>query len=199
MKVAESDLNKIINNSNPYKDIRKIPTLVAEIEDGFEQRLKEKIEEAVEYINKDYEYLKLRSDQYGVSHSTKDEVINSYDSFIEQVKEEKDIYKVDAKVTQSSRKREYLENLISKDIKTTEEKDKKLREQQISVETKGNEKSEEIKTMEKPKKVVEKVKISNLVAISSIKTEVEVDIYIRELEAKLKGILRTNKEIEIEK
>ena len=53
--------------------------------------------------------------------------------------------------------------------------------------------------MEKPKKVVEKVKISNLVAISSIKTEVEVDIYIRELEAKLKGILRTNKEIEIEK
>lgn len=199
MKVTEGDLNKILNNSNPYRDIRKIPTLVANLEEGFKERLKGKVEEAINHINTDYEYLKLRSDQYGVSHTTKDKVISNYNLLIEQVKEESDIYKVDAKIAQSLGKKNYLETIISNDITATEEKDRKLREQPAAVEPKGTEKPEVIKPVERPKKVVEKVKINNLVAINLIKTEAQVDVYIRELENKLKGILRANKEIEIEK
>ncbi|MCR1973065.1 BREX system P-loop protein BrxC [Clostridium sporogenes] len=195
MAEALARLNKILNNSLPYRDIRKISSLVEEIEVGFSQKLKEKRQEAISAINEDYSFLKLRSDQYGVSYNTKDKLIKDYDILIEEIKEQDDIYRIDAKIAQSNMKKKHFEEVIAKDIKETEEKDRKLREKKLPIDSKGN---VTVIPVEKPKKEVEKIKISNLVDVTSIKTEVEVDIYLRALSVKLKDVIRNNKEIEIE-
>ena len=189
------NLNKILNNPIPYKDIRKIISLVDEIEAELEKKLEEKREEATKMVSSDYEFLKLQSNQYGVSYSTKDRLINEYDLLILEIREQKDIYRIDAKITQSSRKRENFEELIAKDVKETEEKDKKLQAKPLDVEPKGAVVNVPV---EKPKKAIEKVKVSSLLNVKSIKTEQEVDVYIRELSIQLKKIIRSNKEIEIE-
>lgn len=199
MKNALNGLNKIINNVIPYREIRKIASLIEIIELGFEEKLKEKIEEAVKIVSEDYELLKLRSNQYGVSHITKDNIINAYDSLIEDIKNQSDIYRIDAKITQSNMKRKYFEGTISNDITKTEEKDRKLREKPLDIIPKGTDGDEISKPIEKPKKIIERVKINNLIDITSIKTEADVDIYLRALSNKLKDIIRSNKEIEIEK
>lgn len=186
-------LNEIINNPIPYRYIRKIPTIIEKIEKAFEERLDEKIKEAINSINEDYDYLKLRTREYGVSYITKDNIIKKYDEFIKEVQEEKDIYKVDAKITQSRHMRNYLEDKISKDIEKTKIDDEELFKN-------NNKETEKLNIeLEKPKKPVQKVKIDRLVQISSLKTESDVDIYIKELSNKLKDIIKSNKEIEIEK
>lgn len=192
MLQAFNSIKNIINNPIPYKDIRKITSFIEEIEVGFEEKLNEKREEALKIVNADYDLLKLRLGQYGVSHITKDRLINDFDGIISEIKGLKDIYRIDAKITQSSMKKKYYEELIAKDIKETEEKDRKLREKPEDYNPVPTPK-------EKPKKEVQKVKINNLVDISSIKTEEDVDVYLRVLSSKLKDIIRNNKEIEIEK
>lgn len=189
-------LNKILNNPIPYTDIRKIISFVDEIEIKLDEKLEEKREEAIKLVNADYEFLKLQSNQYGVSYSTKDRLISEYDLLISEVREQKDIYRIDAKITQSSRKRENFEEIIAKDIKETEEKDKKLQAKSLNTTTTGTATTKV--PVEKPKKVIEKVKVSSLINVKSIKTEQEVDVYIRELSMQLKKIIRSNKEIEIE-
>lgn len=188
-------LNKILNNPIPYKDIRKIISFVDEIEAELEKKLEEKREEAISSVNADYEFLKLQSNQYGVSYSTKDRLISEFDLLISEVREQKDIYRIDAKITQSSRKRENFEKIIAKDIKETEEKDKKLQTKPLNTTNTATVGSVPVG---RPKKVIEKVKVSNLLNVKSIKTEQEVDVYIRELSMQLKKIIRSNKEIEIE-
>lgn len=188
-------LNKILNNPIPYKDIRKVISFVDEIEGELEKKLEEKREEAIRTVNADYEFLKLRSNQYGVSYSTKDRLTSEYDLLISEVREQKDIYRIDAKITQSSRKRENFEKIIAKDIKETEEKDKKLQTKPLNT---TNIVAVDNVTVGIPKKVIEKVKVSSLLNVKSIKTEQEVDVYIRELSMQLKKIIRSNKEIEIE-
>ncbi|MBD7913943.1 BREX system P-loop protein BrxC [Clostridium sp. Sa3CUN1] len=188
-------LNKILNNPIPYKDIRKIISFVDEIEAELEKKLEEKREEAISSVNSDYEFLKLQSNQYGVSYSTKDRLISEYDLLISEVREQKDIYRIDAKITQSSRKRENFEKIIAKDIKATEERDKQLQTKSLNT---TNTATICNVPVERPKKVIEKVKVSSLLNVKSIKTEQEVDVYIRELSMQLKKIIRSNKEIEIE-
>lgn len=188
-------LNKILNNPLPYNEIRKIISLVDNIEKELDKKLEEKRDEAIKAVNDDYDFLKLQSNQYGVSYNTKDRIIKDYELLISEIKEQSDIYRIDAKITQSSRRRETLEEAILSDIKATEEKDKKLKEKPLVSE--GNEKTINI-TEEKPKKEIEKVRLSSLVNIRSLKTEQEVDVYMRQLSIQLKKIIRENKEIEIE-
>ena len=199
MIISEEALNKILNNPIPYRDIKKIPTLVNELEEGFSEKLKEKIQEALKSVNEDYEYLKLRANQYGVSYITKDNVIKFYDSCLEEIKEEKSIYKVDAKVMQSLRRKEQLEMTISNDIEETEEKDRKLTQNPVTHISTYDGTKDVVIPIERPKKIIEKVNLSDLVNINSLKTEAQVEAYVRELSVKLKNIIRSNKEIEIKK
>ena len=201
MQESLNSINKIINNPIPYREIRKITSLVDEIELGFVEKVKEKRKEALELVNSDYDYLKLRSSQYGVSHITKDRLINDFNQIISGIEELQDIYRIDAKVAQSTQKRRYFEEIISKDIKETEEKDKKLIDTTIINETpvEEEEKYPNSNQVEKPKKEVQKVNMNNLIDITNIKTEDDVDIYLKALAIKLKDIIRNNKEIEIEK
>lgn len=201
MQESLNSINKIINNPIPYREIRKITSLVDEIELGFVEKVKEKRKEALELVNSDYDYLKLRSSQYGVSHITKDRLINDFNQIISGIEELQDIYRIDAKVAQSTQKRRYFEEIISKDIKETEEKDKKLIDTTIINETpvEEEEKYPNSNQVEKTKKEVQKVNMNNLIDITNIKTEDDVDIYLKALAIKLKDIIRNNKEIEIEK
>ena len=89
--------------------------------------------------------------------------------------------------------------MISKDIKETEEKDQKLRNPVVNETPSGETKYPTSTPVDKPKKEIQKVKINNLVNITNIKTEDDVDIYLKELAIKLKDIIRNDKEIEIEK
>lgn len=105
-------LKKIINNPLPYSMIRKIMSLVDEIEESLNKKLEEKREESINTVNADYEFLKLQSNQYGVSYKTKDALIKDYDSIVSEIREQRDIYRIDAKIAQSSRRREYYLSLI---------------------------------------------------------------------------------------
>lgn len=204
-KLYESILN-ILEDITPYKDIKNIPTYVEEIEKGLEEKLKEKKVIALGLINKDYDFLKLRAKQYGVASDTKAKIIKEFDNLIEEIKEQQDIYKVDAKITQSSFKRNYFDEKITQDIQKSKENDEKLKEKSnegiIDIVISGVE-FKETKTVEvkpeKYKKEVEKVIISKLVDITLLKTEKDVEVYIEQLTAKLKGIIRSNKEVEIER
>ena len=204
-KLYESILN-ILEDITPYKDIKNIPTYVEEIEKGLEEKLKEKKVIALGLINKDYDFLKLRAKQYGVASDTKAKIIEEFDNLIEEIKEQQDIYKVDAKITQSSFKRNYFDEKITQDIQKSKENDEKLKEKSnegiIDIVISGVE-FKETKTVEvkpeKYKKEVEKVIISKLVDITLLKTEKDVEVYIEQLTAKLKGIIRSNKEVEIER
>lgn len=200
MKKTYENVLNILKDIRPYKDIKKIPTYVEEIEKRFEEKLKEKKAIALESINEDYDFLKLRAEQYGVATDTKEKIIEEFDNFVEEVKEQQDIYKVDAKVTQSSIKRKYFDEKIAQDIHKAEESDIKLKEKsniRLVIESKGTTKVQF--KPEKPKKEVEKVRISELVDISLLKTEKDVEVYISQLTTKLKDIIRSNKEVKIER
>ncbi|MCD2347232.1 BREX system P-loop protein BrxC [Clostridium guangxiense] len=185
-------LDDILNNPIPYKKIRNIVEIAENIEKGFNIIIEEKKENAETKINTDFEYCSLKSSQYGVSNSTVEKIKTFYDNLLLRVNEYADIFKIDASVTQSNNKKEYYEKLINKEI----EEFKKKEEEETK---KGNVVNEPPAVKHTPiQKQVEKIRVSKLVDIRLLKTENDVEIYIRELKNKLKKIIDENKEIEIE-
>ncbi|MFL0251153.1 BREX system P-loop protein BrxC [Clostridium neuense] len=185
-------LDDILNNPIPYKKIRNIVEIAQNIEKGFSVIIEEKKENAKTKINTDFEYCSLKSSQYGVSNSTAEKIKTFYNHLLLRVNEYTDIFKIDASVTQSNNQKEYYEKLINKEI----EEFKKKEEEETK---KGNVVNEPPAVKHTPiQKQVEKISVSKLVDIRLLKTENDVEIYIRELKSKLKKIIDENKEIEIE-
>jgi hypothetical protein len=178
-------LRDIVQDPIPYKKIKDIPELVHHLEIWFERVLNEKKENARNKVKNDIDYLSLLTLQYGVSKQTKEKVENYYQNLIERIESFTDIYKVDATVSQSTSFKERMENEIQQEIREWERK--KETGGGVIVEHAGP----------PIQKQVQMVKVTQLVNFKTLKTESEVDHYIKELSAKLKQILKENKEIKL--
>lgn len=182
-------LNEILKDPIPYKKVRNIIDIVSNIEKGFNLIVENKKVAAKERIKNDYDYCLLKSSQYEVTSNISENIKLFYDKQLSEIENYKDIYRLDAAITISSNKREYFERQIENEIvaykKSVEEESKK----NIVKETK--------KIEIKPKKI-EKVVVSKLVDIKSLRTEADIEVYIRELKNRLTSIIKEDKEIEIE-
>lgn len=186
-------LNEILNDPIPYKKIRNILDIASNIEKGFNLIIENKKETAKEKIKNDYDYCLLKSNQYGVGSNLSETIKMFYDKQLDDIENYKDIYRLDASITISSNKREYFERQVDNEILAYKRKLEEEAKKNIVKETK-----EEIKTPETKPKKVEKVVVSKLVDIKSLKTEADIEVYIRELKNRLTSIIKEDKEIEIE-
>jgi hypothetical protein len=185
-------LDDILHDPIPYKRIRNIIDIAQNIEKGFNAIIQEKKDNAKTKIKNDFEYCLLKSNQYGVSSKTAELIKTFYNNLVSKIDEYTDIFKIDASITQSNNQKEYYEKFINKEI----EEYKKKKEEESKKDTTIAD-PPIVQPTPIPKKV-EKVSVSKLVAIKSLKTENDIEIYIRELKNKLKNIINDNKEIEIE-
>ena len=185
-------LDEILHDPIPYKEIRNIIDIVNIIEKGFQIIIDEKGQKAKEKVKIDFEYCMLKVNQYGVRNETAEMIKAYYNNLISKIDQYTDIFKIDASITQSNSRKDYYENMINKEIAEYQRK----KEEEAK---KGGTIKETSTGSENPvQKAIEKVRVSRLVTIKSLKTEEDIDVYVRELKNKLKQIIKDNKEIEIE-
>lgn len=181
-------LRSIIHNPVPYREIKDIPELVHALEKQIEVILLEKKDIALSKIQLDYDEVSILSKQYGVSNETKQRVDNYYHELKSNVESFKDIYKVDATISQST---SYKDKMIADiDREIVENERKKLEQSGGKVIDPSAAQLTEI--------VKEKysVKITNLIPVTHLSSEEDVDKYINTLSNKLKEIIKSNKQIE---
>lgn len=149
--------------------------------------LAEKKANAKEKLKVDYDELAILAKQYGVSGETKQRVDNYYSELNDSLDSFSDIFKVDATISQSTSYKEKMEKSIRQEI--AEWQRKKEEEQR---------KRPDSKVVEPVAPTIQKetVKVSELVRITSLSTEEDVDQYINTLSNKLKQIIKSNKQIE---
>jgi len=186
---AMEQLRSIILNPIPYGRIKDIPELVHALEEQMNLVLSEKKENAHEKLKVDYDELSLQAKQYGVSNTTKQRVDDYYNELQSNLDTFTDIFKVDATISQSTSYKERTATEIRREI--AEWKRKKVEEQR-------EQNGEEVVNPPVIEPVIQKhsVKVSELVAITTLSTEEEVDQYINTLSNKLKQIIKSNKQIE---
>jgi hypothetical protein len=179
-----NELNSILNDPIPYGKIREIPEIIKKINDQIEKVLNEKKDNALEKVKVDFNYLALKAKQYGVTKETQELVDSFYTHLMKQVAEFTDIYKVDATISQSTSFKEKYERIINEEI---EDWKRRKREKPTIIDDGGGVDETTSK---------ERIKASELLVVKSLRSEEEVDMYIRDLSNKLKEIIRSNKEIE---
>ena len=179
-------LRSILQDPLPYKKIKDIPELIYAMEEQIDAVLTEKKANAKEKLKVDYDYLSLQAKQYGVSNETKQSVDIYYNELNENLGSFTDIFKVDATISQSTSFKERMEKSIHQEI--IEWQRKKAEEQKMIG----------IGVVERPEPTVQKetVKVFNLVRVTTLTTEEDVDQYINTLSNKLKEIIKSNKQIE---
>ena len=180
-------LHSIVQDPMPYKKIKDISELIHAMEQKIVKVLSNKKANAHEKLKVDYDYLSLQAKQYGVSNETKQRVDQYYSDLNESLNLFKDIYKVDATISQSTSYKENMEKSIQREIK----------EWQRKKEDEQRERPDVI-VIEPIVPIIQKetVKVSNLVQVTTLSTEEDVDQYINTLSNKLKQIIRSNKQIE---
>ncbi|CDM68439.1 hypothetical protein CM240_1275 [Clostridium bornimense] len=181
-------LKEILHDPMPYDKIRSTLTIAKEIENELNDIVKNKISNAIEKVNKDYDYVKLRVNQNGVSDSTKLVVEKYYTELIKNISDYKDITKIDAAITRSNNKREEIDRVVDREIKAYHE----------LIDIKPKDVEHKTNKQEVSKKKIEKVEIAKMISIKTLKTENDVEVYIRELKNKLDTLIREGKEIEID-
>jgi hypothetical protein len=184
-------LHSILIDPIPYRKIKEIPELVNQIDEHIESVLKEKKGNAKEKIKVDQDYLVLLAKQYGVNPATKEKVEAYYNNLQASVDTFKDIYKVDATISQSASFKEKHEIIINKEIKEWQRK----KEQEIA--TIGRETGEK-ETSTTPVTTIqkEKVKVTQVLNIRTLTSEEDVDQFVNTLSTTLKQIIKSNKHIE---
>lgn len=192
-KVTVAKLNKILNNPIPYRQIRDIVSLAKAIENDIDKIVEDKREEVTDKVKEDYDYIGLRVNQYGVAITMQAATKNFYEMLLADIESFEDVTKLDAAVTRSSNRRDELDKIIDQQIT---DYNNKVKEENDKANNSSNYTNNE---PVKPKtKKVEKVSVSKLVSIKSLKSENDIEIYIKELRNKLTNIIRDDKEIEIE-
>ncbi|MGG3385335.1 BREX system P-loop protein BrxC [Heyndrickxia faecalis] len=185
---AMSQLRSIIEDPIPYKKIKDIPELIHVMDEQVKKVLEEKRENAIAKLKEDQDYLLLRTSQYGVSKVTEDKVNQYYDNLYGSVESFSDIFKVDATISQSTTFKERMEREIQREIAAWQ------RQKEVEARRTGDIVVEPAAPpVQKQKKTV---KVTQLVDIKTLKTEEDVDRYIRALSNRLKQIIKENSEIE---
>lgn len=181
-------LRSIIHNPVPYREIKDIPELVHALEKQIEVILLERKDIALSKIQLDYDEVSILSKQYGVSNETKQRVDNYYHELKSNLESFKDIYKVDATVSQST---SYKDKMIADIDREIVENERKKFEQPGGkvIDPSAAQLTETIKEKYS-------VKITNLIPVTHLSSEEDVDKYINTLSNKLKEIIKSNKQIE---
>ncbi|WP_144533672.1 BREX system P-loop protein BrxC [Bacillus pumilus] len=185
--VEMEKLRSIIQDPIPYQKIKDIPEFVHAFNEKINLVLNEKKDNAREKLKVDYDELSILAKQYGVSNETKQQVDAHYNRFKDSLDAFTDIFKVDATISQSASYKERIATEIRREI--AEWQRRKADEQKSNTGT----------VVETPvKAIVQKqaVKVTELVAVTTLSTEDDVDKYINTLSHKLKQIIKSNKQIE---
>jgi uncharacterized lipoprotein YmbA len=184
-------LHSILKDPIPYRKIKEIPELVNQIDEHIESVLNEKKDNAKEKIKVDQDYLVLLAKQYGVNPATKEKVEAYYNDLQVSVDTFKDIYKVDATISQSASFKEKHEIIINQEIKEWQRKKEK------EIAPIGRETGEtETTTIPVTTIQKEKVKVTQVLNIRTLTSEEDVDQFVNTLSATLKQIIKSNKHIE---
>ncbi|TCI61817.1 BREX system P-loop protein BrxC [Exiguobacterium sp. SH3S1] len=183
---AMRQLESIINNSSPYKQIKEIPGLVNVLRQELEAILTEKKETVMENLVADLEELKLHSAQYGVLPETGHQIESHYLQQIEEVEQYTDIFKVDAASARSHTFKEQKLRQIKREILEAQEREKRI----------TNGKENIVDPPVQPLIRTEKVRVQDLVSIRTLSSEQDVENYVNTLSRKLKEIIKSNKQIE---
>ncbi|MGN8230845.1 BREX system P-loop protein BrxC [Paenibacillus polymyxa] len=181
-------LQGILTEVQPYRKIKDIPELVNKIEEQIQGVLEEKKVAAKNVIQLDIDHLTLRANEDGVSKETKQGIKAFYENLFTNMNNLTDIFKVDATITQSTTFRERQDIIINREIHEFENK---------PVEppvTGGGEDKPPV--IVKPVPQREQVRVKNLLATKTLRTEEDVDMLMNTLSAKLKQIIKRNKQIE---
>lgn len=183
---AMRQLESIINNSSPYKQIKEIPGLLNILHQELEAILTEKKETVMEMLVADLEELKLHSAQYGVLPETGYQIESHYLQQIKEVEQYTDIFKVDAAIARSHTFKEQKLQQMKREILEAQEREKRL----------INGKGQTFDPPVQPLTKVEKVRVQELVSIKTLSSEQDVETYVNTLSRKLKEIIKANKQIE---
>ncbi len=181
-------LQEILTEIEPYRQIKDIPELVNKIDEQIQEVLEEKKLAAKSVIQLDFDYLTLRASEDGVSEDTKQRIKSYYENLFSNINGLTDIFKVDATITQSTTFKERQSFIINQELHEFENK-------QVDQAITGSEDdlpSLIVKTVTKK----EQVRVKNLLATKTLRTEEEVDMLMNTLSAKLKQIIKSNKQIE---
>ncbi|PIC94624.1 hypothetical protein CSV69_15785 [Sporosarcina sp. P26b] len=181
---AMNRLQEIVANPIPYKSIKEIPELAYLLDEEMAAILKAKKQNALEKITEDKEQLTTAVKQYGVSDETKQKVKSYYARMEENLSAFTNIYKVDAAITQS---RDFVKE-ASVDIQR--EIQKWMRRETDKTSTGG-----ETSIPALVRKT--SVKVNDLVDLTVLTSEEDVDRYVQQLSRKLKEMIHLNDEIEI--
>lgn len=189
LRDAMERLKEIVENPIPYREIKDIPELVNSFEKELEKVLAEKVANAKQKIQLDYEEISLIASQYGVSKETRERVENFYQQLNDSLETYNDVFKVDATISQSTSFKERTARVIKREIEAWRRR-KEEDERKII----GEPPTPHVETQPVVQK--EKVKLTELVQVKTLSSEEEVDKYIHTLSKKLKQIIRANKQIE---
>lgn len=184
---AMDKLRSIVQDPIPYRKIKDIPELVHVLETQINLVLYEKRDNAHEKLKVDYDELSIQAKQYGVSNEMKQRIDDYYNGLKDSLNMFTDIFKVDATISQSTSYKERTAAEIRREI--TEWQRKKAEEQKKNTGT----------VVESPVKTIvqrQTVKVTELVGVTTLSTEEDVDKYINTLSHKLKQIIKSNKQIE---
>ncbi|WP_153976927.1 BREX system P-loop protein BrxC [Paenibacillus xylanilyticus] len=183
-------LQGILTEVQPYRKIKDIPELVNKIEEQIQGVLEEKKVAAKNVIQVDINYLTLRANEDGVSEDTKQRVKAYYENLLSSMIDLTDIFKVDATITQSSAFKDKQELIINQEILEFEEK------QQMEPPVIGSGREDKPPVIVKHVSQRERVKVNDLLATKTLRTEADVDMLLDTLSVKLKQIIKSNKQIE---
>lgn len=179
-------LRSIIRNPIPYKEIKDIPEYVHTLNEQIDMLLSEKKADVRTTLKADYDELAIQAKQYGVSSETKQKVDEHYEQLMKTLDVATDIFKVDAMISQSASYKKQTAIQIRHEI--VEWQRQKAEQQQSNTET----------IVDPPLETViqkQEVKVTELVAVTTLSTEEDVDQYINALSHKLKQIIKSNKQI----
>ncbi|PAF31703.1 BREX system P-loop protein BrxC [Paenibacillus sp. 7516] len=183
-------LQGILTEVQPYRRIKDIPELVNKIDEKIQGVIEERKVAAKNVIQLDLNYLTLRANEDGVSDETKERILAYYENLFNGMVELVDIFKVDATITQSTAFKDKQEMIINREIREYEEK------QQVEPPVTGVGGGDKPPVIVKPVSQRERVKVNELLATKTLRTEADVDMLLDTLSAKLKQIIKSNKQIE---
>lgn len=175
VKEAYENLSDILDDFLPYGRIKDIPGYVKIIDDATKQILKQKKEETLKQIEEDLTYLDVLSNHSGVKTSTKGKYKNLYQSLKDGVEKNNEIIKIEGIKTRSISFREDFERDINKEIESYKPST-----------------TDEIVPPIVIERQTKKVQLGDLISISELKTEEEIDVFLRELGKALKKELKNN-------
>ncbi|MFJ8513823.1 BREX system P-loop protein BrxC [Lysinibacillus xylanilyticus] len=189
IKDAMDKLQVIVQDPIPYRKIKDIPELVYELETQINLVLSEKKDNAQVKLKVDYDELSLQAKQYGISNEMKQRVENYYNGIQANLEAFTDIFKVDATISQSTSFKERTAIEISREIAEWKRNKEEKEKGQYGGKVKDS-------PVLEPVVLKQSVKVADLVPVSTLSTEEDVDKYINTLSNKLKQIIKSNKQIE---